>query len=165
MTKSVIISSNPPDVVQAVVDILETCKTEIQENMEKAGENASGMTSASLRVEFSGSHVRLVMGGLSDRTAPPQTLEFGVPPETWVPAARLFQWSLDKGIDFDSDRERWSFAYATKYTIHDKGTKRYTEHEDIYTTPVDRVVGEVSKVVGATVQQWLWQNLTLGRDM
>lgn len=165
MTKRVDISSNPPDVVQAVVDILQTCKAEIQENMEKAGENASGMTSASLRVELSGSHVRLVMGGLADRTAPPETLELGVPPETWVPAERLFQWSLDKGIDFDSDRERWSFAFATKYTIHDKGTKRYTNHEDIYSTTVEKVVGEVSRVVGVTVKQWLWNNLTPGGEM
>ena len=154
------ISSNT-ELVDTIVEILEERKADIQQRMADEGENASGMTSASLRVELDSPHIRLIMGGVSAPTAPPTTLEVGVPPGVWAPASRLFQWSIDKGIDFKSDRERWSFAYAMKWTIHKYGTERYLEHKDIYTTPVNKVVKEVSSVVGAAVQRRLWQDIMI----
>ena len=128
-----------------IVDILEKAKVEIQSNLEQKGINASGRTSASFHVETYPNGARLVMGG--EKTAPLQTLEVGRPGGN-VPkgfTAILEQWSRDKGIPFNTDRERRTFAYFLGKRIKEEGTLRNKAHVDVYSSVVTKAAEQIKK--------------------
>lgn len=129
-----------------VVAILERAKADIQANMEAKGINASGRSSASLRVEEYDGGVRLVYGGKD--TAPLPTLEVGRPPGN-VPGglrvtkagvvdvsntfkAILVKWAREKGIDGFG----WGRATLLGRRIATQGTLRHMAPVDVYTTVV-----------------------------
>lgn len=118
---------------------LELLREQIKANMEREGENASGRTSRSIVVESDGGITRLVGGG--EGCAPLATLESGY--KGAVSFGRLFQWSKDKGISFDSDKERRKFTFLLRRKIAKEGTRRYSKHVDVYTTPVAEAVDEI----------------------
>lgn len=122
-----------------VKERLELLREQIKANMEREGENASGRTSRSIVVESDEGVTRLVGGG--EDCAPLATLESGY--KGAVSFSRLFQWSKDKGIAFDSDRERRKFTFLLQRKIARDGTRRYNKHVDIYTTPVVEAVDEI----------------------
>lgn len=122
-----------------VKERLELLREQIKANMEREGENASGRTSRSIVVESDDGVTRLVGGG--DGCAPLATLESGY--KGAVSFGRLYQWSKDKGIEFDSDRERRKFTFLLQRKIAREGTRRYNKHVDIYTTPVAQAVDEI----------------------
>lgn len=137
---------------------LEQLRTEIRENMERAGENASGRTSASFAIESEDTRVRLVGGG-SD-CAPLATLEVGARPH-WAPIAPLYQWSIDKGLQFATDSERVSFAYALRWKIAKKGTNRYTKNVDIYTSAVERAIDDIVNLASVEVTKKMQNELNI----
>jgi hypothetical protein len=122
-----------------VKERLELLREQIKANMEQEGENASGRTSRSIVVESDEGITRLVGGG--EGCAPLATLESGY--KGAVSFGRLFQWSKDKGIEFDSDKERRKFTFLLQRKIARDGTRRYNKHVDVYTTPVAQAVDEI----------------------
>lgn len=122
-----------------VKERLELLREQIKANMEREGENASGRTSSSIVVESDEGVTRLVGGG--EGCAPLATLESGY--KGAVSFGRLFQWSKDKGIEFNNDKDRRRFTFLLQRKIARDGTRRYNKHVDIYTTPVEQAVDEI----------------------
>ena len=132
-----------------IIRVLTDTRDQIRANMQVRNINASGRTSASIRVEPYEGGVRLV-GGVDARhdvpnspniygndTAPIPTLEVGRK-EGGVPKGFYYiirQWSRDKGLRFSNDTERNTFSYFVAKKIANEGTKRNTNNQDIYSTP------------------------------
>lgn len=151
------------DIADIVIEVLEQAKQRIQDNMAAKDINASGRTSRSFRVERYNGGVRLVMGGTGEPTAPLETLEVGRPAGP-IPSNMtdiLVQWSKDKGIPFDRESQRRSFAYLLGRRIQREGTLRHKHNEDIYTTVVmetaESIVGEVTVAVTKKIHEQLRQ--------
>lgn len=128
---------------EKIVALMEKAKEDIQSRMEAENINASGRSSASWRVVRYASGVRIVYGGTD--TAPLETLEIGRPggpvPKGFTDI--LVQWSRDKGIPFDSEGKRRSFAYLLGRRIQREGTLRNMAHVDVYTSIVMDVAEKV----------------------
>lgn len=141
-----------------IIRILTETREQIRANMDAAHVNASGRTSASIRVEPYDGGVRLVGGydtthRISDYprilgsldapdTAPIPTLEVGRKGGGEPPVPRGFyyiirQWSRDKGLQFSSETERGTFAYFLARKIARQGTKRHEAPVNIYSEPVN----------------------------
>lgn len=133
------------DITAQVVSILERAKIAIQAKMDEKNINASGRTSASLRVETYDGGVRLVIGGNGQKTAPLATLEVGRKggkvPQGF--AAIIEQWSRDKGLVFATESKLRSFAYLTARKIAREGTLRNKQNVDVYSS----IVAETAKGV------------------
>lgn len=131
--------------------ILEKAKADIQARLESEDINATGNTSKSFRVERYDGGIRLVMGGAPEKTAPLQTLEVGRPggpvPKGFTQI--LVEWSIAKGIPFDKESRRRSFAYLLGRRIQREGTLRHARPVDVYTTAVmdaaARIKGDLVK--------------------
>lgn len=146
------------DMKTVVVEALEKAKADIQANMEAKDINATGNTSRSFRVEVYQGGVRLVMGG--ENTAPLETLEIGVAPEQAPKSMRTFMailidWSRAKGIPFDSERDRRSFAYLLGRRIQREGTLRHQRPVDVYSTIVTDTAEQLKKDVAVKVTQFV----------
>ena len=147
------------DIANKIYEILDKCKADIQAQMASGGVNASGRTSASLKVESYPGGVRLVSRG--QNIAPFETLEVGraggkVP---YNFTQILTQWSRDKGIAFTKERERRTFAYLLGKKIAKIGTKRHREpRNDIYTPAVTKVVEEIRTIVMAEIKEQIKTN-------
>ena len=151
------------DIADIVIEVLEEAKQRVQDNMAAKDINASGRTSRSFRIERYNGGVRLVMGGTGEPTAPLETLEVGRPAGP-IPSNMtdiLIQWSRDKGIPFDRESQRRSFAYLLGRRIEREGTLRHKHNEDIYTTVVmetaESIVGEVTVAVTKKIHEQLRQ--------
>lgn len=146
-----------------IIRILEAAKEAIRQNMATEGINATGNTSASFRVEQYDGGVRLVMGGTEEKTAPLATLEVGRPggpvPKGFTQI--LYEWSIAKGIPFDKDSRRRSFAYLLGRRIRREGTLRHMQPVDVYTTIVldvaDRVKADAVKSITTAIHNQLRQ--------
>lgn len=142
--------------------ILERAREDIVANMEAKDINATGRTAASFRVERYDGGVRLVMGG--DNTAPLQTLEVGVAPEEapknmQTLIAVLYEWSKAKGIQFEKDGQRRSFAYLLGRRIQREGTLRHMSPEDVYTSIVLQVADDVRIQATAEITQFIHKEI------
>lgn len=128
-----------------VTNRLEQLRKDIQARMAEEGVNASGRTSSSLRVVRYDGGVKLVSA--EGATAPIPTLEVGVIPlGDKAPsnfAGILYDWSKEKGLAFESEQDRWGFAFALKDKIRREGTLRHKSHIDVYTTLVNECVDEL----------------------
>ena len=157
------------DLVATVTAILEKAKDEIQANMADKDINASGRSSASLRVERYDGGVRLVYGGKD--TAPLDTLEIGRPggnvPGGFVTTrsgvrdvsntfkAILVQWAKDKGIsDFG-----WGRATMLGRRIAEQGTLRHSAPVDVYTTVVTDAARNAVEDVTVTITALIHEQL------
>lgn len=148
-----------------IVRILNETKEQIRENMQARGVNASGRTSASIRVEPYEGGIRLV-GGLDARhdiddspsiygsdTAPMPTLETGrtggAVPKGFYYIIR--QWSREKGLQFANEQERSTFAYFVARKIAREGTKRAHNNLDIYSTPAQVAKERINELLQASL--------------
>jgi len=136
---------------ESIVKVLEQTREEIRANMAAKDINASGRTSRAFAVETYQGGVRLVLKH-DTRTAPLETLEVGRPGGN-VPGGfrmtkagvmdvsnkfkfMLVKWAEEKGIaDFG-----WGAATMLGRRIAKEGTLRNTQHEDVYSTPVQKAV-------------------------
>lgn len=148
-----------------IIRILNETKDQIRANMQSRGVNASGRTSASIRVEQYDGGVRLV-GGLDARhdiqdspniygsdTAPIPTLEFGrvggkVPKGFYY---IIRQWTKEKGLQFADEQERNTFAYFVARKIAREGTKRAYNNQDIYSTPTQIAKERINDLLQASL--------------
>ena len=127
-----------------VAERLSQAVAEIQASMASGNINASGRTSASFRVVEREDGLQLVGGGKD--TAPIATLEVGRRPGN-VPAgfsAILEQWSRDKGLQFETESKRKSFAYLLGRKIEREGTQRYREPQDVYSSVTRQAADDIS---------------------
>lgn len=148
-------------IIDTVANIMEAVKAEIQTQMRSKGIDASGRTSASLRVERYESGVRLVMGPVGE-AAPLATLEVG---RQGGKVPRGFtdiieQWSIDKGLRFPEEGDRRRFSYLTARKIAREGTRRHEKPVEVYSEAVSRGAEEIKKLVAAEVTQYIHEGLT-----
>lgn len=152
-----------------IVRILQDAAAQIQANMAAQGVNASGRTSASIHVREYDGGFQLVGGHEGDHTidtvrggsmvvrdtAPISTLEVGRQggkiPNGFYHILR--QWSKDKGINFDTERERSTFAYFLSKKIAREGTDRHTANIDVYTTPTEQAIERIKAAAAAEVSR------------
>lgn len=160
------------DLEKQIISMLTQAREEIRANMQAQRINASGRTSASLRVEkydkgfrlvggTNGMHVvsdaPSVLGVEASDTAPIPTLEFGRAGGGNPPVPRGFyyiirEWTRAKGINFASESERGTFAYFLARRIARAGTKRNTNHADVYSTPVMNARERIEKAIKLSLQ-------------
>lgn len=163
------------DLEAQIIAILTQARDEMRANMQAQRINASGRTSASLRVEKYTQGLRLVGGtngthAVQDApsllgieaadTAPIPTLEFGRAGGGNPPVPRGFyyiirEWTRAKGINFASESERGTFAYFLARKIAREGTKRNQMPADVYSTPVMNAKERIDKAVKSSVQNTL----------
>lgn len=148
-----------------IIRILSETRDKIRANMDAQKVNASGRTSASIRVEPYEGGVKLVGGTDSDHkiedypaimgtldasdTAPIPTLEVGRVGGN-VPRGFYYiirEWSREKGLNFSSESERGTFAYFVARKIARSGTKRSTAPLDIYSTPVEEAKVKINEIL------------------
>lgn len=134
-----------------VADRLSQAVAEIQAAMAEGNINASGRTSASFRVVETEEGLQLVGGGKD--TAPIATLEVGRRPGN-VPAgftAILEQWSRDKGLQFETESKRRSFAYLLGRKIAREGTQRYREPQNVYSSITRQAADDIGEIIKGTL--------------
>ena len=148
-----------------IIRILSETRDKICANMDAQKVNASGRTSASIRVEPYEGGVKLVGGTDSDHkiedypailgtldasdTAPIPTLEVGRVGGN-VPRGFYYiirEWSREKGLNFQSESERGTFAYFVARKIALSGTKRSTAPLDIYSNPVEEAKAKINEIL------------------
>ena len=130
-----------------VAERLSQAVAEIQAAMASGNINASGRTSASFRVVETEDGLQLVGGGKD--TAPIATLEVGRRPGN-VPAgftAILEQWSRDKGLQFETESKRKSFAYLLGRKIEREGTQRYREPQNVYSSITRQAADDIGEMI------------------
>lgn len=145
------------EMTEEITKELEALKERIRQNMETAGENASHRTEQSFEVQVYDGGLRLV--ARAGERAPLKTLEIGRPAGK-VPSgftAILEQWSRDKGIQM-SDNDRRTFAYFLGKRIQREGTRRNSQHEDIYSTAVEEAVKKIEQTIFAKVNEMIKTN-------
>lgn len=122
------------DIEKIVTSRLEAARARIVAAMDEQGVTASGRTAASLQVRKTDGGVQLV--SVAGDHAPMPTTEVGrdggkVP---YRFTDLLVEWTRDKGLQFNSDRERRTFAYLLGQRIAREGTLRHKFPIDVYTT-------------------------------
>lgn len=136
------------NVSNTIAGILTQARDEIRANMQTQNINASGRTSAALQVRQNGSRIELVKE--AGENAPFQTLQYGRSGGK-VPAGFYYiikQWTIDKGLQFDTESKRGTFAYFTARKIAREGTKRHeTPNTQVYSEPIKKAVETVSQEV------------------
>ena len=134
-----------------VAERLSQAVAEIQASMASGNINASGRTSASFRVVETEDGLQLVGGGKD--TAPIAKLEVGGRPGN-VPAgfsAILEQWSRDKGLQFETESKRRSFAYLLGRKIAREGTERYREAQYVYSSITRQAADDIGDMIKGTL--------------
>lgn len=137
--------------LQQVAERLQVAADDIRQTMSDKNINASGRTAASIQVRATDKGVQLVGGG--GQAAPMPTTEIGREGGA-VPmgfTAILEQWSRDKGIVFENDRQRRSFAYLLGRRIAREGTLRHQHPEDVYTTIAEETAKDVADIVSSVL--------------
>lgn len=134
------------EVQNIVFEELEDLRKRIISNIDNSGRRASGRTSESMRTDVSENR-----GVLFGRMAF-GTLETGRKPGK-VPVGFyqiIKQWVIDKGISFDSQSERNSFAYLVSRKIAREGTQLYRRgaDTDVYTAEVPETISRIKDRVG-----------------
>ena len=134
------------EVQNIVFEELEDLRKRIISNIDSSGRRASGRTSESMRTDVSEDR-----GVLFGRMAF-CTLETGRKPGK-VPVGFyqiIKQWVIDKGISFDSQSERNSFAYLVSRKIAREGTQLYRRgaDTDVYTAEVPETISRIKDRVG-----------------
>lgn len=139
-----------------ILRVLEETKQQIQENMRAQGINASGRTSASLHtvVRDGGNALALVGGG--EGAAPIPTLELGRR-EGKVPTGFYYiikQWTRDKGMNFQTETERGTFAYFVARKIAAQGSSKFrnpSKRTDVYSTAAKTCAGKIAEIANGYV--------------
>ena len=148
------------DVKQIVLEILETAKIEIQENMATEGINASGETSASLTVTVDGDLVRLS----NENKNPFDTTEHGRPsgnvPRNFTDI--IYKWHKDKGLDWGNEKEAKKIAGAVAWGKirnlgygRPSGTIFGSEKKDVYTPVIEKIKEKIEGKIEIKITELL----------
>lgn len=118
----------------------------IADNIARNGQTASGRTARSLEVR-EGSDEVVLLGRKAFHT-----METGTPPlgdkiKLKSFASILYRWSQDKGISFDNDRERWSFAFQVAKKIKAVGSKLFVDkgRADVYSNEIPKTINNIAR--------------------
>lgn len=126
-----------------VVRELQDLAQRIADNIARNGQTASGKTARSLEVKEGSDEVTL-LGRKAFGTMETGRRGGGVPRNF---SAILYQWSLDKGISFDTDRERRSFAYLLARKIQNEGTQLFRDggRADVYSNEIPKTINNIAR--------------------
>lgn len=115
----------------------------IADNIARNGQTASGKTARSLEVR-EGSDEVVLLGRKAFGTMETGRRGGRVPRN--FPSI-LYQWSLDKGISFDTDRERRSFAYLLAKKIQNEGTQLFRDggRADVYSNEIPKTISNIAR--------------------
>lgn len=134
------------EVQNIVFEELEDLRKRIISNIDSSGRRASGRTSESMRTDVSEDRGvlfgRMAFGTLETVRKP------GKVPVGFYQIIK--QWVIDKGISFDSQSERNSFAYLVSRKIAREGTQLYRRgaDTDVYTAEVPETISRIKDRVG-----------------
>ena len=147
------------DLKGQITDALTQTRDEIRANMEAKRINASGRTSASLRVDEYPLGVRLVGGSDRTHTIPPGVYASDTAPIPTLEVGRvggkvpqgfyyiIREWTKEKGLNFANEGERNTFSYFVASKIAREGTKRNVMPVDVYSTPVEKAKRTIADLV------------------
>lgn len=147
------------DLKGQIADALTQTRDEIRANMEAKRINASGRTSASLRVDEYPLGVRLVGGSDRTHTIPPGIYASDTAPIPTLEVGRaggkvpmgfyyiIREWSKEKGLSFANESERNTFSYFVARKIAREGTRRNVMPADVYSTPVEKAKRTIADLV------------------
>lgn len=147
------------DLKGQIADALTQTRDEIRANMEAKRINASGRTSASLRVDEYPLGVRLVGGSDRTHTIPPGIYESDTAPIPTLEVGRaggkvpmgfyyiIREWSKEKGLSFANESERNTFSYFVSRKIAREGTRRNVMPVDVYSTPVEKAKRTIADLI------------------
>ena len=147
------------DLKGQITDALTQTRDEIRANMEAKRINASGRTSASLRVDEYPLGVRLVGGSDRTHTIPPGIYASDTAPIPTLEVGRaggkvpqgfyyiIREWTKEKGLSFANESERNTFSYFVARKIAREGTKRNVMPVDVYSTPVEKARRTIADIV------------------
>lgn len=142
------------NISNTIAGILTQARDEIRANMQMQNINASGRTSEALQVRQNGSRIELVK--VAGENAPFQTLQYGRAGGK-VPKGFYYiikQWTRDKGLSFDTETERGTFAYFVARKIVREGTNRHkTPNTQVYSEPIKKAVEEIGQEVRRYILQ------------
>jgi hypothetical protein len=126
-----------------VVRELQDLAQRIADNIARNGQTASGKTARSLEVREGSDEVAL-LGRKAFGTMETGRRGGRVPRN--FPAI-LYQWSLDKGISFDTDRERRSFAFLLARKIQNEGTQLFRDggRADVYSNEIPKTINTIAR--------------------
>lgn len=159
------------DLKGQIADALTQTRDEIRANMEAKRINASGRTSASLRVDEYPLGVRLVGGSDRTHTIPPGIYASDTAPIPTLEVGRaggkvpqgfyyiIREWSKEKGLSFANESERNTFAYFVARKIAREGTRRNVMPADVYSTPVERAKRTIADIVRSRANDTIKQAL------
>jgi hypothetical protein len=144
---------------QKITEVLERLRDDIANDLDQKGITASGRTRDGLKVIRYSGGIKLV----STSGNPLSTTEIGRPSGK-VPFGfkeLLFQWSKDKGIPFESDKERKSFAYLLARRIAKEGFGRPSKAGNsfgskdptIYSDKIPNTVTEIKEALKLEIKQ------------
>lgn len=149
---------------EIVSEELQDLAQRIADNIARNGQAASGKTQQSLHVEEETDSVTLYGRKAFG------TLERGVPPlgdriQTRTFAHILHRWSMDKGIAFSDDKERWSFAYALAKKIKSKGSQLYRDkgRTDVYSNEIPTTIQRIRQRISAAFRMMV-ESITLNKN-
>lgn len=128
---------------EIVVRELQDLAQRIADNIARNGQTASGKTARSLEVKEGSDEVSL-LGRKAFHTMETGRRGGGVPRNF---RAILYQWSLDKGISFDTDRERRSFAFLLARKIQNEGTQLFRDggRADVYSNEIPKTINNIAR--------------------
>ena len=133
-----------------IADVLEEegklAVTQIVESMIANGQWASGRTGISLRVEAD--ETKMIV------YAPDyfETLETGISPQMARSASsflrkKLYGWSIDKGMIFADQKERWRFSSNASRVMQESGSMLFRAggRDDVYSDKVNPLVERIKQ--------------------
>ena len=138
-----------------IIGILNKYADIFKRELDAQGITASGKTRDSIGVYISGGHIIL---GIKDG-APAATLESGRPKGKVAPVDAIYQWTIDKGFSFETDRERMGVSWYIAKRIGREGFGRPTPpHQKfgsvsatVYTPYLDDARAELEQAVRAYI--------------
>lgn len=149
----------------AIRERVEKARQNIISRHLQAGQKASGRTMQSLRTEVT-HDVQSIHATLWGRQFF-QGLETGraggrVPQGFYQ---MIKQWSIDKGIRFQRESERNTFAYFVSRKIAREGTQLYRKggRNDIYTPEIESAYSDIQSLVGERFTDILMEHIKLNK--
>lgn len=147
------------DLKGQIADALTQTRDEIRANMEAKRINASGRTSASLRLDEYPLGVRLVGGSDRTHTIPPGIYASDTAPIPTLEVGRtggkvpqgfyyiIREWTKEKGLSFANESERNTFSFFVARKIAREGTQRNVMPVDVYSTPVEKAKRTIADII------------------
>ena len=145
-----------------VTEELQDLAQRIADNISRNGQRASGRTQESLEVVSDGDSVALL--GRKAFGTMETGRRGGRVPRNFEDI--LYQWSIDKGITFDSDRERSSFAYLLAKKIQKEGTQLFRDkgRADVYSNEIPETIQRVQKRISVSLSLHVQESIKINAN-